>query len=240
GLGAEQAVVDAEAEANATEAEARALNEQLAALGAHGAAEGGFLVPLRAPLSGVVVSRDAVVGQPIGAEHVLATVVDTSEVWFLGRVFEKDLGRLKPGARAEVKLNAFRSESFEGTVAYIGQQTDPVARTLTARIELKNTEGRIRLGLFGTAYVEVGEPGQAATRAVVVPRSAVTDVAGKRVVFVKAKDGDFVVHEVALGDGALGLVQVLSGLDEGEEVAVNGVFTLKSLVLKSTLVEHED
>jgi cobalt-zinc-cadmium efflux system membrane fusion protein len=239
GLGAEQAVVDAEAEASAVEAEARALSEQLAALGAHTAVEGGYLIPLRAPLSGVVVSRDAVVGQPIGAEHVLATVVDTSEVWFLGRVFEKDLGRLRPGARAEVKLNAFQNETFEGTVAYIGQQTDPVARTLTARIELKNADGRIRLGLFGTAHVEVGEPSEAVTH-VVVPRSAVTEVAGKRIVFVKAADGDFVVHDVALGDGALGQVQVLSGLDEGEEVVVSGVFTLKSLVLKSSLAGHED
>jgi hypothetical protein len=56
---------------------------------------------------------------------------------------------------------------------------------------------------------------------------------------VKAKDGDFVVHDVTLGDSALDHVQVLSGLDEGEEVVNAGVFTLKSLLLKSTLSENE-
>jgi cobalt-zinc-cadmium efflux system membrane fusion protein len=236
GLGVEQAVVDAEAEARAQEAEANALSDQLAAIGVKPEAGGGFFVPLRAPISGVVVSRDAVVGQPVNAEHVLATVVDLSQVWFLGRVFEKDLSRLKVGARVDVQLNAFPGEHFEGAVEYIGQQTDPVARTLTARVGLKNAGGRLRIGLFGSAHVEVAEAGETAPQ-VVVPRAAVTEVGGKNVVFVKAKDGDFVVHEVTLGEAALTQVQVLSGLSGGEEVVTRGVFTLKSLLLKSTLSE---
>ena len=199
---------------------------------------GGYLVPLRAPISGVVVARDAVVGQPISAEHVLATIVDLSEVWFLGRIFEKDLSRLRVGAKSEVQLNAFPREHFDGVVEYVGQQTDPVARTLTARVRLKNGDLRLRLGLFGSAHVEVSEP-SSATLQVLVLRSAVTEVGSKNVVFVKAKDGDFVVHEVTLGDAALKHVQVLSGLDEGEEVVTSGVFTLKSLLLKSTLSEDE-
>lgn len=236
GLGAEQATVDAEAEARAQEAEAKALSAQLGAIGVDAESGGGYLVPLRAPISGVVVSRDAVVGQPIGAEHVLASLVDLSEVWFLGRVFEKDLGRLVTGAKCGVQLNAFPSERFEGTVEYVGLQIDPVARTLTARIRLKNETGRLRLGLFGTAQVEV-EESRADAPQVLIPRTAVTDVGGKRIVFVKAQDGDFVVHEITLGDSALAQVQVLSGLDENEEVVINGVFTLKSLLLKSTLGE---
>lgn len=238
GLGAEQVVIDAEADAHAQEAEANALGEQLSAIGVNSQVGSGFLVTLRAPISGVVVSRDAVVGQPINAEHVLATVVDLSEVWFLGRVFEKDLGRLETRAKADVQLNAFPQEHFEGVVEYVGQQTDPVARTLTARIRLKNPKMRLRIGLFGSAQVAVSEPTSDNPR-IIIPRDAVTEVAGKSVVFVKAKDGDFVVHDVELGDSALSSIQVLSGLSEGEEVVVEGVFTLKSLMLKSTLSEDE-
>ena len=238
GLGAEQAVVDADADARAQEAEAAAIGEQLSAIGVNAEGAGGFLVPIRAPISGVVVARDAVVGQPISAEHVLASVVDLSEVWFLGRIFEKDLSRLRVGASAEVQLNAFAGGHFSGVVDYVGQQIDPTARTLTARIRLANPAAQLRLGLFGTAHVAVQEASKAEPR-VIVPRSAVTDIGGKSVVFVKEKDGDFVVHDVLLGESALERVQVLSGLDEGEMVVSHGVFTLKSLLLKSTLAEDE-
>ncbi len=238
GLGSEQALLDAEAEARAQESEARAFGDQLGAIGASTESGLGFLVSLRAPLTGSVVTRDAVVGQPVTADHVLATIVDLSEVWFLGRIFEKDLERLKLGSPAEVQLNAFPNERFHGVVEHLGQQTDPVARTLTARVRLSNADGRLRLGLFGTAHVASGERGPEKPT-LLVPRSAVAEVGDKKIVFVRAADGDFVVHEVMLGEAALGQVQVLQGLDEGEEVVSRGVFTLKSLLLKSTLAEDE-
>lgn len=239
GLGAEQAVVDAEAEASAQEAEVHALGEQLKAIGVNAGSGAGFIVALRAPISGVVVARDAVVGQPITPEHVLGSIVDLSEVWFLARIFEKDLVKLRAGAAAEVELNAYPDEHFHGVVDYVSQQIDPVARTLTARVRISNDEkGRLRLGLFGRAHIDVGEPTQAAPQ-LVVPRDAILDVGGKPVVFVKAPDGDFVLHHVTLGDSAMDDVQVLSGVSEGEEVVISGGFTLKSLLLKSTLSEDE-
>lgn len=237
GLGAEQALVDAQADARAQEAEARALGEQLTAIGVN-AESAGFLVALRAPISGVVVSRDAIVGQPIGTDAVLATIVDLAEVWFLGRVFEKDLARLRVGTSAEVELNAFPGGHFHGIVDYVSQQIDPMARTLTARIRVANESGQLRLGLFGRAHVDIGEPGKQVT-GLVVPRDAVLEVAGKRVVFVQQKDGDFVVHEVTVGDSAMDDVLLLSGVSEGEQVVSKGGFTLKSLLLKSTLAEDE-
>lgn len=237
GLGAEQALVDAQADARAQEAEARALGEQLTAIGVS-AESGGFIVALRAPISGVVVSRDAIVGQPIGTDAVLATIVDLSEVWFLGRVFEKDLSRLRVGTGAEVELNAYPGGHFHGTVDYVSQQIDPMARTLTARIRVANESGQLRLGLFGRAHVDIGVPGTQPS-GLVVPRDAVLEVAGKRVVFVKEKDGDFVLHEVSVGDSAMDDVQLLTGVSEGEEVVSKGGFTLKSLLLKSTLAEDE-
>ena len=236
GLAANQEALSARAEADALESQASANAELLRAMGAASNGVGSLLV-LRAPIAGVVLARDAVVGQPVTTEEVIATVADLSEVWFLARVFEKDLGRLQVGARSEVKLNAYPKEVFPGSVEYVRQQIDPVARTLTARIRLKNERDLLRIGLFGNAFVVTGEK-TGRPPSIVVPRAAATDVGDKTVVFVREPDGDFELHEVTLGDDANGLVQVLSGLREGENVVVDGAFTLKSIVLKDTLQEE--
>jgi cobalt-zinc-cadmium efflux system membrane fusion protein len=236
GLAAKQEALSAKAEADALDAEVTALREQLAAMG--GPAGGGAELAIRAPVSGVVVARDAVIGQPITTEQTIATIADLDEAWFLGRVFEKDLGRTRLGARAEVELNAYPKEHFEGTIEYLGKQIDPVARTVTARIRLANRSDILRIGLFGTARVSVDEEAKKAP-VLAVPRSALTEIGTKTVVFVRHADDDFELHEVVLGDAALGKVEVVSGLRDGEQVVTDGVFTLKSAVLKSTLKEDD-
>lgn len=236
GLASKQESVSSKAEADALEAEARALNEQLGALGM-GSAGGGSELVLRAPVSGIVVTRDALVGQPITAEQTIALIADLSEAWFLGRVFEKDLGRLKLGAKADVQLNAYPKERFDGSVEYLGRQIDPVARTVTARIRLTNRGDLLRIGLFGAARVSTEEEGKGAV--LVVPRTAVTEVAGKPVAFVRHADDDFELHDVILGESSLGKVEIVNGLREGEQVVVEGVFTLKSAVLRGTIAEEE-
>ena len=237
GLASKQEALSALAEADSLEYEARAMREQLAAMGTATAQSGSDLV-LRAPVTGIVIVRDAVLGQPITAEQTIASIADLSEVWFLARVFEKDLGRLSVGAKVEVMLNAYPKEHFDGQLEYIARQIDPIARTLTARIRLRNEADRLRLGLFGTARVFVAEPTQRAPT-IVVPRTALTEIAGKTIAFVRQKDGDFELHELAVGESALGMVEILSGLREGEEIVVEGLFTLKSMVLRSTLAEDD-
>jgi len=80
---------------------------------------------------------------------------------------------------------------------------------------------------------EQGEP------VLVVPRTSVSDVSGKPVIFVRQPDGDFELHEVVLGQSNLGKVQVLSGLREGERVVTSGAFTIKSALLRGTLAEGD-
>jgi membrane fusion protein, heavy metal efflux system len=236
GLAIEQDALNAEAEADALDLDARSTADQLGALGA--AATGAFSITLRAPIDGVAIAREAVVGQPVSAEQALGTIADLSEVWFMARVFEKDLGQLRVGAGAEVHLNAYEHEHFTGSVEYIGQQIDPVGRTVTARVRLKNPNALLRIGLFGTCQVSTGNAEKAQPK-LVVEQSSVTELAGKSVVFVRESEGEFGLHEVTLGREALGKVEVLEGLSEGEEVVSDGVFTLKSLVLKGSFAEEE-
>lgn len=237
GMAAKQEALAARAEADALDAEAKALGEQLGALGMGASGSGPDLV-LRAPISGVVVSRDAIVGQPVTTEQTIASVADLAQAWFLARVFEKDLGRLELGAAADVTLNAYPNETFSGKVEYVGRQIDPVARTLTARIRLQNRNDMLRIGLFGTTRV-VAKGEKSGDAVLVVPRSALIDVAGKTVVFVRVADEEFELHEVATGEAAAGKVRILSGLREGEIVVSEGAFSVKSVILRGTLADED-
>ncbi len=237
GLASEQEAATARAEADAVAAEADAARQRLGALGTRGTGAGSAL-ELRTPIAGTIIERHAVVGDRASVERPLATVVDLSQVWFLGRVFERDLASIRTTARAEVELNAYPDQRFDGRVEYLAQQIDPVARTVVARVTLENHDGLLRLGLFGTARVALGRTRD--TPSIVVPRSAVTDLQSRPIVFVRHSDGDFERHDVTLGDDALGKVEILSGLREGEEVVTEGVFTLKSAVLRQTFGEEEE
>ncbi len=237
GLASEQEVTSAQADADALLAQSRAADELLRAIGAGPNAINSELT-LRAPIAGVVISRDAVVGQPVTSDQTIATIADLSEAWFLARVFEKDLQRVKTGARAEVRLNAYAEQRFEGTVEYIGRQIDPMARTLTARIRVQNSANLLSAGLFGVAFVETAAH-EAGAEVLVVPQTAIVSIGDKPSVFVLESAGDFLLHEVVLGSHALGKTQVVSGLREGEQVVIEGAFTLKSIVLKSTFGEED-
>jgi cobalt-zinc-cadmium efflux system membrane fusion protein len=236
-LSPRQEAVAARAEADALAAESKALGEQLSALGM-GEKGSGSELALRAPVSGTVVMREAVVGQPIGTEQTIASIADLAEVWFLARVFEKDLGRLEAGADSEVTLNAYPNERYDGKVEYVGKQIDPIARTVTARIRLANRDDQLRIGLFGAARVvakgeRTGEP------VLAVPRSALTEIAGKTVVFVRIGENEFETHDVTAGDSSAGKVRILSGLREGEPIVVEGAFTVKSVLLRGTIASEE-
>jgi cobalt-zinc-cadmium efflux system membrane fusion protein len=171
---------------------------------------------------------------------MVATIVDLGEAWFLARVFEHHVGQVAVGAAAEITLNAYPDQRFGGTVINLAHQVDPATRTLTARVKLENRDGLLRLGLFGAASIAVA-PEEAlppdAAPPLVVPRSAVTEIHGKPVVFVRHADDDFELHEVVLGASAPGKVVVLHGLREGERVVTHGVFTLKSVLLRDTFAE---
>jgi cobalt-zinc-cadmium efflux system membrane fusion protein len=239
-LASGQELSGAEAEASALDAEVVAAKQTLGALG-QGEVDvqgRGARITIRTPLAGFVLIRDAVQGQSVDAEHVIATIGDLDRVYFLARLFEKDLARAKVGASAEVRLNAYPAEVFEAKIETIGRQIDPASRTVTARILVRNHGDLVKVGLFGTARVVVG-PAEAPAKRVVVPLAAVTRIANKDVVFVRQPDGDFELHPVTVGRTAGGRVEVLGGLRAKEQVVVDGVFTLKSAILKSTFGEEE-
>lgn len=235
-LAAQQDVTAAKADVAALEADLAGVTHQLRALGDGRRAGATGELAVLAPRNGVVIARQAVIGDPVTADTVLGTVADLDEVLFAARVFERDLAKVRVGASAEVTLGAYPGEPFVGTVERIGHVVDATTRTIVARVRLRNREERLRVGLFGTADIAMDEVA-GPDPVLVIGRSALTQIAGNSVVFVQEPDGHYEVHPVVLGASSPGKLEVVHGLREGELVVTEGVFTLKSTLLRSTFAE---
>ncbi|MBE7412932.1 MAG: efflux RND transporter periplasmic adaptor subunit [Leptospiraceae bacterium] len=184
---------------------------------------------VRSPKSGIILSREAIVGGQVDANTNMGTVGDISEVWFIGKLFEKDISKIGTGENAIIQLNAYPNTKFEGRLTYIGIQIDPSSRTVNARIVLKNKKNLAKVGLFGVAEISAIEP-----EVISVPSYCLTEVNGKVGVFVEEKPGEYVFREVAIGRKSNTLVEIVSGISEREFVVRKGIFFLKSILLKST------
>ncbi len=144
---------------------------------------------------------------------------------------------MRVGAAAEVVLNANPDHPFQGTVEYLAPKVDEEAQTVVARIPIDNREDLLRIGLFGSARIAATDPGAESKPVLAVPRDALIEVAGKTAVFVRGEGDAFELHEVVLGTAGPGVVEVLQGLHEGEQVVTRGAWTLKSVLLKGTFGE---
>ncbi|MCC6644635.1 MAG: efflux RND transporter periplasmic adaptor subunit [Polyangiaceae bacterium] len=233
GIGAQRALIDAEAQATELRAEVAGLRRQLAVFGSGGAGE----LSLTAPIAGVVVAVHATLGEAATPEQAAFIVTDPTKVWVRGDAPELELGRVQLGAAAVVRLHAFPDLAMPGVVTYVAPALDPRTRSLPLRVTLQAPDPRLRGGLFGT--VELVAAG-ADDRPVTVPTDAVAELDGQSVVFTPgAAPGSFRPHAVALGRRSGGYVEVRSGLEPGAPVATSGAFTLKSALRSAELAgEH--
>jgi cobalt-zinc-cadmium efflux system membrane fusion protein len=231
-------MLDAEAIYRSAEADLRAATARLRAIGAS-AGEGGTFY-LTTPIGGTVVERNASPGQTAGPATNLFTVADLRRVWITVDVYERDLARVRRGARATVVPTALPSEGFAGTVTFAGGIVDTATRTFKVRVEVDNTAQRLRPGMFAQVRIETPVIAGAA-ETVTIPEVAVQDLNGKPVVFVAVgAPGQFVARPVTVGQTAGGgMVTITDGLRAGERIAVKGAFQLKAELTKASFGEEE-
>jgi RND family efflux transporter MFP subunit len=223
-------------EAHATEVEAARQRlqllglsaEQVLALTSSSQVISTIVVP--APIAGVITSRSANLGQVVAMGQELLSVTDLSEVWVVGDLYEQDFRTVTVGSQAAITTPAYPGLTLHGRVSYIDPRVDQQARTAKARIEVPNSDGRLRLGMYVT--VSFMTPGASA---VVVPRSAVQAIGDRQVVFVSAgnEDGKFIQRQVRLGSPIGDNYAVLSGLKPGETVVTEGSFFLRAEALRN-------
>lgn len=176
----------------------------------------------RSPVSGIVTEKKAVQGMRFMPGNTLYQISDLSSIWVIADVFEQDIGLVKSGARATVRIDAYPDKVFEGKVAYTYSTLKNETRTMQVRVELPNPGLLLKPGMF--AQVEVAAPLR--SNAVTVPVSAVIDSGTRRIVLVQLKEGRFDLREVKLGARSDDYVEVLDGVRDGELVVVAANFLI--------------
>ncbi|HEY2293458.1 MAG TPA: efflux RND transporter periplasmic adaptor subunit [Thermoanaerobaculia bacterium] len=179
-------------------------------------------VTLTAPVSGYVSGKQIFEGQQVQPGMDLLTVTDLSRVWVEADFFEYESRDLRLGAKAFVALPYDPGNHLTGRVAFVYPTVDPQTRTLKARLEFSNPGLALKPGM----YVDV-IPDLETRDGIVIPDSAVIDTGVRQMVFVQ-KGETFEPRAVRVGERAGGEAVVLSGVTEGERVAVRANFLLDS------------
>jgi RND family efflux transporter MFP subunit len=182
----------------------------------------GNRVTFHAPVSGIVLEKSAVQGIRFMPGEELYRIADLSSVWVVADVAEQDIGQVKAGVQAQVKVDAYPDRQFDGKVDFVYPTLDSATRTVRVRVVVANPQGLLKPAMFAQVQLPVGggEP------VLTVPVSAVIDSGTRQVVLVQLAAGRFEPRDVRLGRRGNDYVEVLDGITEGEQVVTAANFLI--------------
>ena len=185
-----------------------------------------------APFDGVIIKKHIVLGEVVDDASETFVIADMGTVWVDLRVNQRDITLIKTGQIGEIFLGK-ATTGIRSKVIYVDRILDPTTRMAVVRLELDNTEAQYRPGTFLTGRVGI----QSGGKAVVVSKDAIQNVNDQACVFVKTEEG-FALRYVTLGQKDADQVEILSGLDNGEQVVTQNAFHLKAELTKQAVSGH--
>jgi cobalt-zinc-cadmium efflux system membrane fusion protein len=192
-------------------------------------------ITLYAPIAGKVTDTTPVVGSMADPSTTLLTIVDPRTLCVDAEVYERDLAKLHAGQEVAVTVPAYPGETFRGRIGYIGDEVKAETRTITVRTEVDNPSERLMPGMYADVKLFLEEEAPA----LALPERAVLDNLGEKMVFLKTEEG-YLPQAVQVGTRQGGYVEIVRGLEPGDEVVLEGNYQLKSKLLEAALqgVEH--
>ena len=178
-----------------------------------------FEAPVRAPIDGEVVEQNVAAGQLLQTGATQCFILsDTSKVWVLVNVYQKDLPYVHTGDTVAIQTDTY-PDVFHGRISYVAPALDPTTRTLQARIETPNPGDKLKKDMYVTATVNAG----VVRNAIAVPDAAVLrDSENQPFVYVETAGGKFGRRPVSVGESQQGKTQITSGLNPGDRFIADG------------------
>ncbi|MBX3209805.1 MAG: efflux RND transporter periplasmic adaptor subunit [Labilithrix sp.] len=235
GLTTAREAEQAKAEAAKTEADLAAAKAKLQALGvgrptAGTNISGAGMLSLTAPIDGVVVRRDAILGRFLQAKETAFVIADPHDLRAALNVYEADLPYFQIDQEAEIFVDALPGKTFKGKIALVEPQIGKQSRSARAYIDVKNQGNVLKPGLFVRASIKL--PETAAHDRFLIPAPAVQPLGDDKVVFVEKDVGTFEVRKVQVARKTTEVAEIREGLAKGEKIVVEGAFVLRGEVTK--------
>lgn len=175
---------------------------------------------LKAPISGIVEEKNVEVGQYAAPGMPLAKVKNTSILAAVIQIPQDDIGRIKIGQKAQVRLIGTKSV-YDGTVSYIGATANAASRTLQCKVEVSNKDHLLKPGIYAQVDIDGSK-----VSALAIPLKAVAGSEGSYYVFTN-KNGVAQRKDVVLGETYKDLIEIKSGLTGGESVICTNINSLQ-------------
>jgi cobalt-zinc-cadmium efflux system membrane fusion protein len=219
----------AESELRKAEADAAAAKARLDALGAGGGGIAGT-IRLVAPIDGTVVQSHAINGAYLAASANAFIVADTSRVVASLDVHEADLPYVKVGADVAFTADGIPDRTFKGQITWISPVIGKATRLVRTRVLVPNDDLTLRPGMFVRASIALA--GDVDKRNIALPPAAVQPLGNDDVTFIEIFPGHFEVRVVTVARRTSDVVEIASGLKNGEVVVTEGAFLLRGEAAK--------
>lgn len=225
----------AKADQSKTDADLSAAKAKLEALGvgrptAGQNISGAGMLSLTAPIEGVVVRRDAILGRFLQAKETAFVIADPKDLRASLNVYEADLPYFRIGQEAEIFVDALPGKSFKGKIVLVEPQIGKQSRSARAYINVPNPDDLLKPGLFVRASIRL--PETVAQGRLLVPAPAVQPLGDDKVVFVEKESGIFEIRKVQVSRKTTEVAEIREGLAKGEKIVVEGAFVLRGEVTK--------
>lgn len=183
------------------------------------------VITLTSPVTGHIIEKPVVAGAAFKSGDRILRIVDHTTLWLDARIPERELPLVRVGQKAIASVASLPGVSVEGQVILIHPHIDDATRTAMVRLAVANTDLKLRPGMYASLRIAWQSPDEH----LLIPREAVIDTGERQLVFLDRGRGRFEPRPVTIGlQGDGGMVQVLSGLHEGDHTVVSGQFLLDS------------
>ncbi|MFH0735263.1 MAG: efflux RND transporter periplasmic adaptor subunit [bacterium] len=243
-ISAQKSLLEAEAEYNKASAEFMAEDKRIHSIGLDDADilndngknnHSKGLYSIKAPISGVITERNVVIGQLIDPATNAFRIINTSKLLVEGQIFENDINKIAGFPEIKISTTTYPNKTFTGNVISISDVIDPNTRTIKLLANVNNGNKLLKPQMF----CEISVPISGTAKGIIINEKCLIRDGNNFFVFVQQSDTTFEKIKVTLGSKINEKVEIVKGLKLGDKIVTDGVFDIKSEMLKETFGEEE-